>query len=201
MTLRLRPTFGLVLLSACIALRQPLEANPVGHVLVLLPALAVAGGLLAASLFQSRVRLSEPVANALVLVAVFVILYWMLPRAIDASLTDPLHEIAKFISIPVLVGGTLALAWPAAHPFLRGFLKANAVSMCAVMAFLYTHAPVRICNSYLVADQEQLGFGFLFAAFGLSVLWAVPLFLPPPPERHCPKHGLKPNSIPQKVTA
>lgn len=178
----IRATAGIALYCACIALRIPLEADPVSHMLLLLPALALAGFLIAGCpLFHNR-RPSEPVSNALVLVAVFVILYWMLPRAIDASLTEPAHEIAKFVTIPVLVGATLALGWRWAHPFLRGFLKANAVSMCAVLAFLYTHAPVRICNSYLVVDQERLGVGFLFVSFGLAIVWSVPLFLPPAPE-------------------
>lgn len=174
-----RATGAVAVYCTCIALRKPLEADPVSHVLVLLPALALVGGLLAGSIQFLRLRLSEPASNALVLGAVFVILYWMLPRAIDASLTEPADEIAKFVSIPLCVGGLLAVAWGRAHSFLRGFLKANAVSMCAVMAFLYSHAPVRICNSYLVADQERLGVGFLFAAFGLALVWSVPLFLPP----------------------
>lgn len=178
-----RTTAAVVLFFACLALRMSLEADPVSHVLILLPMLALVGHLLAGSRFIASVRLSEPASNALVLVAVFVVLYWMLPRAIDASLGDPVHEIAKFVSIPIFVGGPLTIGWRRAHPFLRGFLKANAVSMCAVMAFLYTHAPVRICNSYLVADQERLGVGFLVAAFGLALVWSIPLFLPPVPDR------------------
>lgn len=187
----MKPVFQIVVASVlfviCVGLRKPLEADPVTHVLVLLPALAAAGGLLFAGLAKlvdrrrdgSFTPVSETIANSLVLVSVFVILYWMLPRAIDGSLTDTWMELAKFISIPLFVGGILALAWRAAHPFLRGFLKANAISMCAVMGFLYTHAPVRICNSYLVSDQERLGVGFLFVAVGLGIVWAVPLFWPP----------------------
>lgn len=187
----MKPLFQIAVASMlfliCVGLRKPLEADPVTHVLVLLPALAAAGGLMLAGLVKmadqrrdgSSKPVSETTANSLVLVAVFVILYWMLPRAIDGSLTDARMELAKFISIPLFVGGILALAWRAAHSFLRGFLKANAISMCAVMGFLYTHAPVRICNSYLVSDQERLGVGFLFAAAGLSIVWAVPLFWPP----------------------
>jgi hypothetical protein len=54
--------------------------------------------------------------------------------------------------------------------------------MLGVLAFLYIHAPVRICNSYLVADQERLGFAFLMTAIGLAIAWAIPLFTPPPRE-------------------
>ena len=146
--------------------------------LVQLPVLAFSGALFVAGLGARHLRVTEPLANALSLVAVFAILFWMLPRYIDATLVSPVVELAKFISIPVLVGGSLAIGWAKSNPFLRGFLKANAISMLGVLAFLYIHAPVRICNSYLFADQERLGLGFLMTAAGLGLAWAIPLFFP-----------------------
>jgi len=169
---------SLALFGGCVFFRHVLERDPVTHVLVLLPGLAVAGWLMARSLGAEQVRPREPNANALTLLSAFSILFWMLPRYIDASLTTPSTEAAKLVSIPICVGAVLALSWNATHPFLRGFLKANALSMLGVLAFLYTHAPVRICNSYLVSDQERLGYGFLFVALALSVIWALPLFFP-----------------------
>lgn len=170
----LAAALGLVL--ACWLLRGPAARDPVTHVLVQLPLLAAAGALAALALPGPRPR--GPWANALVLAAVFAVLFWMLPRWIDAALADPLWDAVKFVSLPLFVGVPLALGWGGAHPFLRGAVKANAISMLGVLAFLYTHAPVRICNSYLVADQERLGVGFLVVAFGLAFAWAVPLFLP-----------------------
>ena len=167
-----------VLLIACALFREPLERDPVTHVLLLLPALATGGWLLARALVGNRARLRRADANALTLLGVFAILFWMLPRYIDASLTDPTVAAAKFVSIPLLVGAVFAVSWLQCHPFVRGFLKANALSMLGILAFVYTHAPVRICNSYLVSDQERLGFGFLTAALVLAVVWAIPLFFP-----------------------
>lgn len=169
---------SLMVFGFCALFRHGLEADPVLHVLVQLPLLALSGALMVRGLGADRFRPSPPVSNALILVAVFAILFWMLPRYIDEALVDPLVALAKFLSLPVLVGVPLAIAWSGGHPFLRGFLKANALSMLGILAFLYTHAPVRICNSYLIADQERLGAGFLLAAFALAVVWAIPLFLP-----------------------
>jgi len=166
-----------LLFLECSAFRHTLERDPVTHVLVLLPALAAAGWLAATALTAHGWKLAEAHANSVTLISVFTIAFWMLPRYIDASLTDPMVEAAKFVSLPLLVGAALAVAWPSTHPILRGFLKANAISMLGVMAFLYTHAPIRICNSYLVQDQEQLGYAFLCLAIALSVAWAIPLFL------------------------
>lgn len=190
--MRLLPAaVSLILFVGCLLLRQRLEADPVTHMLVLLPALALAGGLLLLATDLRSFRLSAATASALVLVSLFSGLFWMLPRYIDASLTDPLVELVKFVSLPTLVGVSLTLAWRQVHPFLRGFLKANAISMLGVLGFLYIHAPVRICNSYLVSDQERLGYGFLFAAAGVSLAWALPLFFPLPGSPDLPKSHIK----------
>lgn len=168
---------GIIVL--CWWLRGGLERDPVTHVLLQLPLLALAGALIAKALLEDRHWCQSPWLKgglAPILIAIFTIAFWMLPRSIDAALTDPRMEIAKFVTVPLLVGAPLAIAWPKAHPLLRGFLKAEAVSMLAVMAFLYTHAPVRICNAYLVGDQERLGLCFLLAAILCAVLWTGPIF-------------------------
>ena len=172
-----------LIIAACWFFRGWLERDPVTHVLVQLPLLALAGALGADALL----RLNDSIRKRRrpwslgglppILVAIFAIAFWMLPRSIDAALTDPLMERLKFITVPCLIGAPLLIGWREAHPLLRGFLKAQSLSMLAVMAFLYTHAPIRICNAYLVADQERLGFGFLLAAIIFAILWTVPLFL------------------------
>jgi len=167
------------LFVACAVSRTTLEADPVTHVLVQLPCLAFAGWL-----FGRAMREISADAYALadrgvagLLVAIFTIAFWMLPRSIDASLESPVVALTKFFSIPLLIGVPLAVCWKQVHPIVRGFLKANALSMLGVLAFLYTHAPIRICNNYLVSDQERLGVGFLIVAFALALIWVVPLFV------------------------
>ena len=49
-------------------------------------------------------------------------------------------------------GAALVLSLPRTHPLFAGALKANFVSMMAILAWVYTAAPVRLCNSYLVND-------------------------------------------------
>ncbi len=173
---------SLGLIGICALFRQTLEADPVKHVLLQLPFLATSGYLFAIGLGVRNLRINKSIANAFSLISVFVILFWMLPRYIDASLVNPMVEFAKFVSIPLFVGGSLAIGWEKSNPFLCGFLKANSLSMLGVLAFLYTYAPVRICNSYLVIDQERLGAAFLITAIGLALAWAIPLFSPPPQE-------------------
>ena len=168
---------GIIVL--CWWLRDGLERDPVTHLLLQLPLLALAGTLIAKALLEDRHWRQSSWMNgglAPILIAIFTIAFWMLPRSIDDALSDPGMEIAKFVTVPLLIGAPLTIGWPKAHPLLRGFLKAEAVSMLAVMAFLYTHAPIRICNAYLVSDQERLGHGFLLAAILCAVLWTWPIF-------------------------
>ncbi|WP_127751331.1 hypothetical protein [Parasedimentitalea marina] len=102
---------------------------------------------------------------------------WMLPRSIDAALIDPFWTIAKFITLPLFLGLPLVLAWGQMGPILKGFLKAQSISMLLFLAFLYTHSPVRLCNSYLEEDQIRLGLGFAYVALGLIVVWIAPVFV------------------------
>ncbi len=168
---------GLALFVTCVIVREPLEQSAAMHTLVLLPLLAASGWLMMpkGSTFGHEWNKG---GFCTLLIAIFTIAFWMLPRAIDASLENTTVELAKFISVPLGVGAALALGWPRAHPIMRGFLKAQALSMLGFMAFLYTHSPVRVCNAYLESDQIILGYGFLFAAIGLAIYWTVPLFLP-----------------------
>ncbi|MEO9970174.1 MAG: hypothetical protein ABJG15_10195 [Hyphomonadaceae bacterium] len=157
---------------------QSLEVSPVTHMLVLLPGLAISGALLGIGLRVDRIQIDEANANGVILIAVGFIFFWMLPRYIDASLVTVTFGILKYLSIPIFVGVLMALGWGRANPYLRGFLKANALSMLGVLSFLYTHAPVRICNSYLVSAQENLGVAFLWTAIFLALVWSYPLFFP-----------------------
>ena len=171
------------LIFACAVLRTPLEADPVPHMLLQLPLLAWAGWLLADAIspIWPDAGLSRLNDNGIpgLLIVLFAIAFWMLPRSIDGALTSIPVEIAKFITVPLLIGLPLRWSWYRASPLLRGVLKSNALSMLGVLAWLYSAAPVRVCNSYLVEDQKRLSIAFLGAAIGLAILWSARLFFPP----------------------
>lgn len=175
---------ALWILLALPAIRTGLEARLVTHVLVLLLGLATAGywigiGLrphLAGLMGQWNRYGATGLALALSTGAV-----WMLPRAIDASLEWGPIESAKFISLPLGLGVPLALSWPLMGTVLRGFLKANFLSMLIFFGWLYVAAPVRLCNSYLIDDQTLLGWAFVAIAGALALLWSAPLFFAPKP--------------------
>lgn len=170
----------LVLLLALPPLRAWMEAGMVLHMLVQIPLLAAAGALGARALPpRLKRRLAGYNARGLpfMLLAALVSSYWMLPRALDAALADPWMEVAKFASLPLLVGLPLALSWRPLGPIGRGFVAANFISMAAVGGWLYIVAPVRVCNSYLADEQALAGWLLLAVAGVLSIAWAAPAFI------------------------
>ena len=169
---------AIVFMASAFALSPYVVSDPVLHVLVQIPLLLLSGGLV-----TSRITISKDIAYVYLIIALVTLIYWMLPRSIDAALSSPWYDVAKFVSLPLLAGAPLALSWKHLHPVLRGFLKANAISMLGILAFLYIHAPIRICNSYLVTDQQNLGYGFFFVAIALSLYWSWPLIFGAPTQR------------------
>ncbi len=171
-----------LLALACIAvlalpmLRGWLEASMTTHMLVQMPLLAAAGfvavrGLPAA--WRQRLHRWAGGALPLVLLALFASSYWMLPRALDAALNEPMAELAKFTSLPLLAGAPLALAWERLGAIARGFVWTNFLSMLAVLGWLYIAAPVRVCNNYLESAQQDAGWWMVWLAIAGFVGWLV----------------------------
>jgi hypothetical protein len=171
----------LIVLLALPRTRVWLEADLIGHVLAQMPLLALAGWLVGDA-FAPRLRQIGENWNqggvAGLTLVIFTGLFWMLPRSVDGAVQHADYEMAKFMSLPC-AGASLALSFPCAHSLVRGALKANLISMLGVLAWLYTVAPVRLCNSYLKSDQEMLGTAMAFLAGALAVGWGIGLFFGP----------------------
>ncbi|WP_025041759.1 hypothetical protein [Nitrosospira briensis] len=160
--------------------RDWLEATMSRHMLVQMPLLVILGIIACRLLpvhWQNAVLAGVGGSVPCVVVALFASSYWMLPRALDAALTDPLAEVGKFLSLPLLVGFPLVLAWRRLTLIGRGFVWTNFISMLAVLGWLYIVAPVRVCNSYLVNDQEHAGWYMVIGSILLFVWWLATLFI------------------------
>jgi hypothetical protein len=173
-------TAMLYLLLATPAVRGWLEATMTGHMLLQIPLLAAIGVALCYLLperLQSSLLAAAGGAIPCVLLATFASSYWMLPLALDGALTSPLSEAAKFLSLPLLVGLPLGLAWKRLEVIGRSFVWTNAISMLAVLGWLYVIAPVRVCNNYLVDQQESAGWWMVKLAVLLFACWLGSFFV------------------------
>ncbi|SDM47897.1 hypothetical protein SAMN05428957_106173 [Oryzisolibacter propanilivorax] len=171
---------GLLLLLA-LALpwtRGALEASMWRHMLLQLPLLALAGALMAAALpARSRTALARWNAqgiSGLVLVAV-VLAVLMVPRVLDLALRSAGVEAAKFAAL-VLAGAALRLSWAPAGRIVQGFFLGNTLPMTFVVGQLYVDAPLRLCNAYLLDDQERLGHWLMALAAVLASAWLARVF-------------------------
>lgn len=154
-------------------LKQLLQASMTTQMLVQIPALIVVGLLLSQAVPEridaAVARFDDHGITGLVL-ATLVIALWMLPRSLDASVTQPVFTIAKYLSIPLLAGLPFALSWPRMSFIVRGvfFLELNATFFR--MGWLYIIWPGRLCNNYLLDDQQRLG-RYLVLIGVLLLLW------------------------------
>lgn len=166
---------GAILLSmlALPPIRHLLTDSMTLQMLVQLPLLALAGALLARALpgkFASSLSGWNRGGASGLLLASLVGMLWMLPRAMDATVDDPWIALARFVSVPALIGVPLALSWPCMGFVARGVFLAEVIATTFRLAWLYLASPQRLCSNFLLGDQQQLG--RLLLATGCAVsLW------------------------------
>ena len=149
------------------------------HLLLQFPLLAIVGVLLSTGLpapWRAKVQAFNGRGIPGILLAVFSVLYWMLPRSLDAALTGWEAELAKFVSLPLLVGVPLALSWSRLPGVGKGFVVAHLLAMLLVLGWLYLQAPIRLCNNYLLGEQAILGHALLWLAGVIAFYWVAKLF-------------------------
>lgn len=155
--------------------KRALEASMLAQMLVQVPLLITVGWLACDGLPRPLTAATEAWnysgITGLVL-ATLTAAFWMLPRSLDAAVTDPVTSVAKFVSVPLLIGLPLALSWPRMGFVMRGLVISELVAMFFRLGWLYLISPARLCNNYLLDDQQRAGKYMLLVGFGI-VLWVV----------------------------
>jgi len=103
--------------------------------------------------------------------------FWMLPKALDAGVSVPVVAMAKYLSVPLLIGLPLALSWSRMSFIVKGVLRLECIATLFRLGWLYLIWPERLCNLYLLDDQQRLGpflllIGtVLFLALAWKLIW------------------------------
>jgi len=165
------------LILALPKIQMVLQQNMLSHMLLQIPLLILIGIIIGLSL-NTRYHIKVTYSYALpgLLIASFSLLFWMLPRSLDASLSYPSYAVAKFTTLPLLIGIPLALCWHAITAITKGFFITQIISMLMVLAWLYIESPIRLCNYYLINEQQQLGYALLFLTLFISIYYSSKLF-------------------------
>lgn len=161
------------MLAVLVATRTPLEATMWRHMVVQLPLLVVCGVLLRPWLrLPPRAAQWDAQGLATFTAAVFATTYWMIPRALEQALDEPFANLLKFASL-VLLGALLPGAMRRAHVVVQLFFVANICAMMAIAGMLYRELPQRLCNAYLLGDQDITGSSLVGLALLLGVAWCI----------------------------
>ena len=166
------------LLLAVLALppaRGMLELSMWRHMVLQAPLWMLGGALLAAGLGpRARGRVARWNAHGIsgLLYAALVLALLMVPRVLDLALVSPAVEVAKCAAL-ALAGAALRLSWRAAGLVVQGFFLGNVLPMTAVVGQMYIDSPTRVCNAYLLGDQDRLGQWLVTIAAALAVVWLV----------------------------
>lgn len=179
MILHYTPIYGLLILG--LTLIPPLQAlfedSLIGQTLLVIPLLVIAGVLLANGLPRTwRVIYSQTDPHGIIalLIAGYTIAFWLLPRNVDGAVIDQSANWVRQITLPLIAGIPLGLASHRIPIWFCSLLWAMGTAMLFVMGWLYTVAPTRLCNSYLITEQQTLGTILLTAGtISLGVVFSV----------------------------
>lgn len=167
---------GLALLVLLLSppLRRGLESSMTLHMLVQYPALMGMGACLVAAAVPQSVLRSLQRANELglagLLFAALTLAVLMVPRVLDLARVDLRVEVIKMLAL-ALAGAAIRLSWPRAGTVIQAFFLGNVLPMLAVAGTLYQESTIRLCQAYLLHDQQTLGMALVALAFGLAALW------------------------------
>ena len=166
---------GLVLLAVLLLppVRRALESGMTLHMLAQYPAVLAAGALLVGAVprrWQQSIQRCNELGIAGLLFAAVTMAVLMVPRVLDLALVDARVETMKLLAL-ALSGAALRLSWQRAGTVVQAFFLGNVLPMWAVAGTLYQDWPARLCNAYLLDDQQTLGAALPWVAAGTLVRW------------------------------
>lgn len=142
------------------------------HQLMQVPAMLLLGIVAAHGWAKGRRWRPDPEWDpALLVLAVGVMVFWMVPRSLDSAassmVADQLLHVSWF-----LAGAALAHTLPRTTFAVWMALGIHAVAMLAAVGLVYTLYPGLICTAYNIQQQRETGRAMLYAAPVLGVvLW------------------------------
>lgn len=112
-----------------------------------------------------------------ILLFFIVLSYWMIPRAMDDALTSIPVEVFKFISLPFLAGVPLRDSWRKLTPLVKKVLYVLLVLEFGILGWLYIFSDTQLCNNYVIAEQQALGWTFVIFAVCIFIYFLQTLFI------------------------
>ena len=173
-----------LLLIAAIVFRRDLTSSMTLHMIVHIPGILLAGVLAGYALLARfdalenglfgwawrQYRKCNGYGVPGLLLATLLGAYWMIPKALDQVLASAPADVLKFIvlfGVGVIVADSLKLS----NTVIKLFFVGNFCWMMAVVGMMYQQDTSRLCNFYLLNDQQYAGIGLVILSIALPVLW------------------------------
>lgn len=168
---------GALALVVALLCRQSLTRSMTLHMLVHIPLIVVAGAWLGRGMSAGGKPLGKGLWAQLnqhglagLLLCSLMGAYWMIPKALDEVLLSGHAAAFKFASV-LAAGWLLQDSARRANNVIQLFFLGNFCWMTAIVGMLYRESPQRLCNVYLLGDQEMAGIGLIVLAVLLPVAW------------------------------
>lgn len=162
-----------------------LKSSMTTHMAMQMPLLVLCGwwlGGLIAQRAEARFRGLAALRWAAFVVAAATLSVWMVPRLLDLAVESATIDAAKAVSLVLLGGVPLRLAWTQFGPVERGVVHVEALASFWRLGWLYLDSPSRLCTQYGLDDQQRLGSLLVKAGF-LYATWLMWRALMPEPDR------------------
>ncbi len=104
------------------------------------------------------------------LLAAFVAAYWMIPKSLDDVLLFPAAAAGKYLGL-FIAGVALFDSLRRANNVIKLFFLGNFSWMSAIAGLIYQEETTRLCNVYLLSDQELAGRGLVVLALAVPGAW------------------------------
>jgi hypothetical protein len=160
--------------------RRALEGSMTTQMLGLMPLLVGVGVLLRAALPASALEFGAAWDHrgitGLVLTSITAA-FWLLPRLLDSAVSQPAVDVARYLSLPLMIGLPFAVSWSRMSFIVRGVFLLECIATLFRMGWLYLIWPDRLCTNYLLDDQQRLGQTLILigvaacVAIGAQLLW------------------------------
>ncbi len=146
------------------------EKRMLTHMLLQIPALLFAGGLLCTAWRPARPERWNLAGVSGLLAVSLALAFWMMPIALDHAVASADWDAVKVLSL-MLAGALGVRSWLVAPTVVRAFFVGNFVWMSVTAGMLYQDEGRRLCNAYLQDDQAITGCALVWLAIVCGVSW------------------------------
>jgi hypothetical protein len=172
---------ALLILMGLALTREWMQAHMARHMLLQMPALAIAGWWLhraGGAALQARLHPWNRYGLTGLIFIQCLAAFWMVPRALDLALSSALMELMKYVGW-IVAGVLLRQSMRQSNLMVQVFTLGNVLMMVAAVSDIYATTADRLCNFYSIGDQVSTAQGLWVLLAAITAVWALHVWRQP----------------------